>query len=183
MAVPAMPARCSCGSVQVAGCECDPLRVLESASDRVRRNPNPFLQVRDGSITVSHTRLIDCNHTDRHTCQLRCLVCRGILDLHFARGCAYAQFAGTERRSKRRLSDGPAAAVPAPVGRLIRVKETSADDAVTFGEPSEPVYDREADGIDDDIEDGDYDLMFSSTRDIVVGAFQKGLVHQFAGGW
>jgi hypothetical protein len=185
MLVPAMPARCSCCSVEVTGCECDPSRVLASASDRVRRNPNPFLQVRNGSVAVSHMHLIDWNQTHTHTCQLRCLNCGGILDLHFARGCAYAQFASNERTSKRRLSDGPAAAIPAPVARLIRIKETSADDAVTFGVPSEPVDERQVGGSDNDvdIDDGDYDLMFSSTRDIVVGAFQHGLAHELAAAW
>jgi hypothetical protein len=139
------------------------------------------MQVRDGSIAVSHMHLIDSNQTNRHTCQLRCMSCGSILELHFARGCAYAQFASNERTCKRRLSDGPVTAVPSPVARLIRIKETSADDAVTFGELSNPMDDCNVGGSDDDIdiEDGDYDLMFSSTRDIIVGAFQ----HELAAAW
>jgi hypothetical protein len=157
MLVTRLPEQCSCGNIHISG------EVVGLRGDR------PVVQIRNGSIGIRHFHLLYCHPTRSGRYQVRCLGCRDVVTLVVTHGLAYAQFA--QQKGRRWSSDDPAAP-PTRIGHLFRA---DGYDAVEFGEAASATS-----GHNDpaDLEDGDFELMFSNTKDIFVGAARNSCFHE-----
>lgn len=176
--------RCKCGNVVVSGNHFSRIYktgLSETIQNVVAHNTEPLIQIRSMGIAIDQPDQMAFQKQSDVQCSIYCLKCQDSLIMYLGRGLAFAQFKRFGPKSKPQFSSAfpvqrspSASSIPRPFRGLIMYNESHED---TYAQNDD---DDEGDAISPlpqpelmQEEDDDFDIMFSNTRDPVVGSYTE----------
>ena len=170
---------CSCGNVSVCGRRCGIKNNQNGDSD------DYLIQIKPRSITIKNIRNLYCTKTNVNMLQIRCS-CGSILEIHVGKSAVYSNFVTANEqmrfKGKRGITDDDFTLdlTTNPIlSQLIKVEQYVPDLFSSFedAEDDPHIAIDESDNHVSEYDDEDFDIMFSNSKDIVVGSFHPRAVY------
>ena len=185
---------CHCRNITVQGIKVDRLTktgLSLALQQKVIANKQSLLQVRSGYVDIENDKdVIVTKYSDSH-CTIQCKKCCSILNLYYGKGNAFAQFSvnklqylgiDTTINSSMNSSNSPVNqtnlhGIPKALSSLIKPKPNDSQACISQSSDEDEYNTKDvmtpSDVFDDDSNDDDFDLMFSSATAPIVGSYTE----------
>ncbi|EAY10709.1 hypothetical protein TVAG_364330 [Trichomonas vaginalis G3] len=179
--------KCNCGNIEVSGNHFTRIwktGLSETLQQVIGHNPDPLIQIRSSGVLIYNPNSTSMQRVSDTQCIIQCSKCKDSVLVILGRGNAFAQF----KRKGTAHVDGFSSAIPVQIGTAPNSIPRLLRNLISFNEIHEDTLAQNNDEDDedaispvphstnllqDDDNDDDFDIMFSNTKEAVVGSYTE----------